>query len=375
MGNTVTGNSGSMSGTPIISGIQQIGIGVHDVASAWRWYNEFFGVDAIIFDEKARATCMMPYTGWQPCNRRAVLAINLQGGGGFEIWQHRDFIPREPEFKVLPGDYGIYACKIKCKDVTAAHKLYIEKGLDVTEMYRDAVGRDYFYVKDPDGNLFQLLQVGEEGAWFAKQGKLTGGVFGAVIGCADIEKAVAFYRDMLGYDRVCSREEGQFKDLSQQGTPGCNFKRVLLSHTKARTGGFSRLLGPSEIELIQALDRPTPVHKIFENRFWGEVGFIQICYDIRGMAALRDRGKALGAPFKVDSIYESPEFAMGDASGHFAYNEDPSGTLIEYVETYRVPIMKKWNLFLDLRRFDANKPLPDWIVKALRFTRKKSIPD
>ena len=150
---------------------------------------------------------------------------------------------------------------------------------------------------------------------------------------------------------------------------------MLLSHTKARTGGFSRLLGPSEIELIQALDRPTPVHKIFENRFWGEVGFIQICYDIRGMAALRDRGKALGAPFKVDSIYESPEFAMGDASGHFAYNEDPSGTLIEYVETYRVPIMKKWNLFLDLRRFDANKPLPDWIVKALRFTRKKSIPD
>ena len=163
--------------------------------------------------------------------------------------------------------------------------------------------------------------------------------------------------------------------MSRQGTPGCRFRRVLLSHSQPRTGGFSRLLGPSEIELIQALDRPTPVHKIFENRFWGELGFIQICYDIRNIDALRDYAEALGAPFTVDSIRQNPKFDMGDAAGHFAYNEDPSGTLIEYVETCRVPIMKKWNLFLNLQRFDATKPLPDWLVKALRFTRKKDLPD
>lgn len=360
---------------PIISGIQQVGIGVRDVASAWRWYNEFFGVDAIIFDERAPAEYMLPYTGGKPRNRRAVLAVNLQGGGGFEIWQHRDFPPRAPEFQVLPGDYGIYACKIKCKDAAATHKLYMEKGAYVTEIYKDSQGRDYFYVKDPDGNLFQMVQVGAEGAWFAKEGKLTGGVFGAIVGCEDIEKCKAFYRDMLGYDHVCSEEEGEFKDLSQQGTPGCRFRRVLLGHGQARTGGFSRLLGPSEIELIQALDRPTPVHKIFENRFWGELGFIQICYDIRNINTLRDYAEALGSPFTVDSIRQNPNFDMGDAAGHFAYNEDPSGTLIEYVETCRVPIMKKWNLFLNLQRFNATKPLPNWLVKALRFTRKKDIPD
>lgn len=31
---------------------------------------------------------------------------------------------------------------------------------------------------------------------------------------------------------------------------------------------------------------------------------------------------------------------MGNAAGHFSYNEDPDGTLIEYVETHKVPIVK-----------------------------------
>lgn len=364
-----------MENQPIITGIQQVGIGVRDVVTAWKWYNEFFGTDAIIFDEKAPAEFMLPYTGGKPRNRRAVLAVNLQGGGGFEIWQHRDFEARYPEFKVLPGDYGIYACKIKCKDVAATHKLYMEKGATVTEIYQDELHREYFYVKDPDGNLFQLVQVDNPQYWFAKEGKLTGGVYGAVVGVADMDAAIRFYKEMLGYDRVYSDKTEAFRDLNQQGLcSGCQFRRVLLGHGKLRTGGFSRLLGPSEIELIQALDRPQPMHKIFENRFWGEMGFIQICYDIRNMDAMREKAERLGSPFTVDSVRQNPNFGMGDAAGNFAYNEDPSGTLIEYVEVCRIPIVKKWGIFLNLQRFNADKPLPNWMLKALRFTRKKELP-
>ncbi|MDE6694790.1 MAG: VOC family protein, partial [Bacteroidales bacterium] len=135
-----------MKDTFSLSGIQQVGIGVRDVAAAWRWYNEFFGVDAIIFDEKAPAEYMLPYTGGKPLNRRAVLALNLNGGGGFEIWQHRNFEPRAAEFKILPGDYGVYACKIKCRDAVKTHKLYMEKGAQVSPVYKDFLNRDYFYV-------------------------------------------------------------------------------------------------------------------------------------------------------------------------------------------------------------------------------------
>ena len=360
---------------PVVSGIQQIGIGVRDVAGAWRWYNRFFGTDAIIFDERAPAEYMLPYTGGKPRNRRAVLAVNLQGGGGFEIWQHRDFEPRSADFAVLPGDYGVFACKIKCKDAVATHKLYVDMGATVSELYKDSLNRGYFYLWDPDGNIFQLVEVKNPGAWFVNENKPTGGVYGAVVGCADMDAAVAFYKEMLGYDKVCSDTTEVFSDLEKLGTPGVRFRRVLLTHSQDRTGGFSRLLGSSEIELIQAMDRPVPARKIFENRYWGELGFIQICYDIRHIDAMRERARKIGSAFTVDSIKQNPNFDMGDAAGHFAYNEDPSGTLIEYVETCRVPILKKWGLYLNLQRFNANKPLPDWIVKALRFTKKKDIPE
>lgn len=364
-----------MKNTFSLSGIQQVGIGVRDVAKAWRWYNEYFGVDAIIFDEKAPAEYMLPYTGGKPRNRRAVLALNLQGGGGFEIWQHRDFEPRFASFKILPGDYGIYACKIKCRDAVKLHKLYMDKGAVVSPVFKDFLNRDYFYVSDPDGNLFQMVQVDDPAAWFQNDGRPTGGVYGAVVGVASLDAARAFYSQMLGYDKTYGEKTEVFEDLNQQGVSGCRFHRALLGQSVAPTAGFAPLLGPSEIELIQALDRPEPPRKIYENRYWGEPGFIQICYDIHNMNALRDAAEALGYPFTVDSMRQNPNFGMGDAAGHFAYNEDPSGTLIEYVETLRVPVAKKIGLFLNLQRFNQKKPLPRLLIKALRFTRKKDLED
>ena len=62
---------------------------------------------------------------------------------------------------------------------------------------------------------------------------------------------------------------------------------------------------------------------------------------------------------------------MGEAAGYFSYIEDPDGALIEFVETHKVPILKKIGWYLDLRKRDPRKSLPDWIVKTLRFSRVK----
>ncbi|MEZ4895109.1 MAG: hypothetical protein R2778_19105 [Saprospiraceae bacterium] len=45
-----------------------------------------------------------------------------------------------------------------------------------------------------------------------------------------------------------------------------------------------------------------------------------------------------GHPFTIDS---SGSFDMGEAAGYFSYIEDPDGTLIEFVETHKIPILKK----------------------------------
>ena len=76
-----------------------------------------------------------------------------------------------------------------------------------------------------------------------------------------------------------------------------------------------------------------------------------------------------GYPYTVDS---GEKFDMGEAAGHFSYIEDPDGALIEFVETKKIPIMKKMGWYLDLRKRDASKPLPDWMLKALKFNRVKN---
>jgi hypothetical protein len=62
---------------------------------------------------------------------------------------------------------------------------------------------------------------------------------------------------------------------------------------------------------------------------------------------------------------------MGDANGHWGYTEDADGTLIEFVETHKVPILKKLGLSIDLTKRDPHKPLPLWLIKALSLKRKR----
>jgi hypothetical protein len=94
---------------------------------------------------------------------------------------------------------------------------------------------------------------------------------------------------------------------------------------------------------------------------------------MRGMDELKAYAGARGFPFTVDSkeSHEGNSFDMGEAAGHFSYIEDPDGTLLEFVETHKLPILKKLGLYLDLRKRDPEKELPRWMLKTLRYSRVK----
>jgi len=62
-------------------------------------------------------------------------------------------------------------------------------------------------------------------------------------------------------------------------------QKMVLRPENRMPGGFSALFGPSEIELVHSLDRVP--NKTFENRLWGDPGYIHLCFDVRGMSALR----------------------------------------------------------------------------------------
>jgi catechol 2,3-dioxygenase-like lactoylglutathione lyase family enzyme len=351
----------------VISGIQQMGIGVKSVKEAWKWYIDQFGMDIRVFEEEAVANLMLPYTGGEPRRRHAVLALNLQSGGGFEIWQYKGREPVTIKEEIQIGDLGIIACKIKVKKIHETLKKFQADRIIVPEAAsEDPSGKMSFFMKDPYGNIFHLVEADD---WFSNENKNTGGSYGALIGVTDIEKSRVVYSDILGYDKVIYDKTGVFSDLA--GLPGGKnqFRRMLLKRSTPFAGPFSKMLGNSVIELVSATEKPGK--RIYEGRFWGDPGFIHLCYDMRGMDELKVFCESKGYPFTVDSkkSHDGNSFDMGEAAGHFSYISDPDGTLIEFVETHKMPVFKKFGLYIDLRKRDPKKPLPDWMLKTLRFSR------
>jgi catechol 2,3-dioxygenase-like lactoylglutathione lyase family enzyme len=356
-----------------ISGIQQVGIGTENFRKTWDWMIRVFGADTKILEDDTVAERMLPYTGNKPQKRHACIAMNMQGGGGFEIWQYSERKPQPCAFEVQIGDLGTFCAKINCRDVKGFYEAVSHQqsaiSIQHSAISNQPDGKPTFYVKDLYGNLFQIVEQAD--AVFVDKGILTGGIAGAMVGVTDMERSIRFYGEVLGYDKVVYDQTDVFADFASLPGGEGRFRRVLLTTSAKREGAFAEVFGTSFIELVQALDR-TP-RKIYEGRFWGDPGFIQICFDVTGMKALGEFCASKGHPFTVDSCPEGEVFDMGEASGHFTYIEDPDGNLIEFVETYKIPIVKKLGWYLDLRKRNSRKPLLKILFRILNRVAKQKV--
>jgi len=356
--------------TTNIVGIQQIGIGVEDVYAGYAWYRKNFGMDIEIFDEKAVAEYMLHYTEGEPRERHAILALNMLGGGGFEIWQHTGKKPQKAHRNMSLGDIGINVCKLKAVDIHKAFDDLKQKQVAMLGGIAETPdGLKSFFVKDPFDNVFQIVEQSDK---FSKGTSENGGTFGAIIGVSDINKSLKVYKNLLDYDHIVYDESGTFDDLKAIDGGSEKMRRVLLAHSKPRKGAFSEFFGPTQIELVEVTHHEPDV--IYHGRIWGDPGFIHLCFDITGFDALKEKCKQAGFPFTVDSasqIEGGNSFDMGDAAGHFGYISDPDGIPIEFVETHKIPIIDKLNISLNLSKRNPDKPLPRWILKALAFKRKR----
>lgn len=351
----------------VIGGIQQIGIGVDALAPAMQWYGRYFGCNTLVFHDEDVAELMIPYTGGEVHLRSAVLMINMAGGGGLEIWQYSSRnSARSIEMPKL-GDLGIFASVIRSPNVLSCYDAYYASELYVhDEPKENPAGDKHFYMADKYGNIFDI-QKGS--SWFSEPkyyppqenevGRTkTGGVTGAVIGVSDIEASLPLYRDILGYTTLVYDKTGNFEDTRPLSGGRSEFRRVMLKNKAS--GPFRHLLCDSTIELVQVLDRVP--NRIFEGRFWGDMGFIHVCFDVCNMDALKEHCASLGYPFVVDS---EAVFFMSEAAGRFAYIEDRDGTLIEFVETYKLPLTKRMSYMLTAKR--QRKALPRLLLRGMKL--------
>lgn len=345
-----------MEGRKIIYGIQQVGIGVCNAEEAFRWYGQVLGADLLIFDDRKMATHMARYMGGEPRQKRALLAMHANGGSGYEIWQYEDRVPQAPVQAPILGDTGVNYVAVKTHDLDQA----VEKlqAAEVDTFQWERAGADHcreVFFRDPYGNLLCLREAED---WFAHQHGPLGGICGVAIGVKDIERSCNLYSDILGYSQVI--RDSEVTDPEQGG----RLRELVLAMPQYPTGGFSPLLGQSTVTLLQALDREP--RAIFADRYWGDLGYIHVCFDTRNIGDLMQECEQKGYPFKVKS---EETFEMGDTNGRWGYLEDDDGSLIEFVEAQRVPLIKPLGVSINMRKRDPHRPLPNWLLKALRLKR------
>jgi catechol 2,3-dioxygenase-like lactoylglutathione lyase family enzyme len=348
-----------------INGLQHIGVAVTDMNASLKFYRKFFGLDIPFFDSVQPAPLMDYYTNNKTITKRASMVMNLQGGCAIEVLRPTSFEPKKAPFTIQVGDLGIFILQVKCRDIQKTYEFCKnEKAPRWSEMMKTPDGKDTFYIYDLDGNIWQYIE-GDE--WYTNNGHHSGGVIGCSVGVSDIEKAKKLYCDLLGFDEVVYDETGQFQDWRNLEGGNERYRRVLLTQSAQPGGGFAKLTGRSYIELVQALDR-TP-NFIFKDRIWCDTGYAHIGFDVKGMTALGNDLAAEGYPFTCDS---KTALSMGKSTKvHCTYIHDDDYTLIEMIEVFKVPIMEKWGIFLNVEKRDPLKPLPDIMLKALRFSRIK----
>lgn len=325
----------------LLYGIQQIGIGVTDVEAGAHWYARHLGATIQVFDDSKPATHMAPYMGGSPQAKRAILLLHPNGGGGFEIWQFTDRQPKTDSALVVPGDIGINSFSMRMADLKRAFQLLARYA--VTPYKKNG-----FFIRDPYDNLIELVP-----------GQRSSGVFACTIGVASIDQSLPFYQT-LGFDIQQKANE------LHHPVGGKRCRQVTLRSSSQSVGRFGCFFGPSEITLLQNLEGTA--RKPYENRFWGDPGYIHLCLDVYNLPAWIHAQQQAGFPFTIQS---NPDFRMGDAGGHWGYLEDPDGTLLELVETHHLPIIKKLGWHLDLTRKPPEQPISPWVIRALRLKKVK----
>ncbi|MAE86843.1 MAG: glyoxalase [Flammeovirgaceae bacterium] len=325
----------------LLYGIQQVGIGVTDIVEAEKWYAGALLANIKVLEDHHPATHMAPYMGGKPRNKSAVILINKNGGGGFELWQHTEHQPQNLEKPIQRGDLGINYITLLSGNLKG-----FTSHLEQLKIEHSAISQTEISIIDPFQNTIHIKE-----STLLDSSALTTGVKGCSIGVSDLESSLIFYQH-FGYSLTGQSET----DLTIECT---------LSSTIKSNGRFGAFFGHNEIVLIQRKDRNA--RKIFENRYWGDPGFIHLCFDVFNLKSWVKYFSEI-SPF---TILSDENFRMGDAYGYWGYLEDPDGTLIEMVETHRIPIFKNLGIIINLKNKSPHKKVPKWLVQAMRLKKAR----
>lgn len=349
--------------------MQHYGFGVADRDRSWAFYRKL-GFDVPMSLNQSHASRMEPLVGGD-YERKVVIAANLLGGATIELYQYLSTDPRSFPVNWRWGDPGMSASALKVPDINLALALFADTPETILSGPLPWLAKPDWkaaLIKDPDNLLIYLIEIPDMRYSLRQNGERVGGAIFPTIAVTDMERSLSFYRDILDYKEIVYDWKGKDPMLASISGGNRPMRRVLLHDSRPSTSFYSFYLDRGWIELVE-VEGPKGPH-IYHKRRWGDIGQMEICFDVHDIRATFNELVRRGAKPLLEPNTE--DFDMGHGStALFAYVQDPDGTMVELAEATHLKITSR--LSIDLRRRKPGKPLPRWLMKMSRHKRYKEL--
>ncbi len=309
-----------------ILGVDHVGLGVRDRERMCSFYR-----DALRF---GKVLAEMPPEDHPPIHgllrtEKAIHSAMVVGGeaGGPTVALFHATTPaprpirRDPRY----GDIGVAKLTFAvpdldsfCRDRGGLVGLF---SAPKTVTLADSGEYHFAYGRDPEGNLLEFVS-GSTPAVAAAPGSGAASAGAPIlrsvgIAVTDLERSLAFYRDVLGFDTVIEAPHESFSGLVDEltGVERTSVRSCLLANSRGR--GMVELF-----EVTKPRGRSIPF-----GTQWGDFGYLQICL-YSGV------GKALIAQIEaedVDVLLPLQDVGDPEHPALFMYLRDPDGIPVEVV--------------------------------------------
>jgi catechol 2,3-dioxygenase-like lactoylglutathione lyase family enzyme len=236
----------SPSAPPLVSSVATIGLTVSDMARAVAFYTGVLTFEKVSDVEVAGR----PYELLQGVFGARMRVVTLQlGGERLELTEYLAPRGRPMPDDVRPNDRVFQHAAIIVSDMARAYARLREHGVRhastgpqrLPDWNPNAGGISAFYFRDPDGHFLEILAFppGKGLAAWQRRDRLFLGIDHTAIVVADTDRALAFYRDLLG---MTVAGESENYDTEQEHLNNVFGARLRITALRAAVGPGIELL-------------------------------------------------------------------------------------------------------------------------------------
>jgi catechol 2,3-dioxygenase-like lactoylglutathione lyase family enzyme len=140
-----------------VHSFSHVAITVADFNRTVRWYADVFGAPVVGVNVDHPAHRLQTFFGVDSDDPRLKIGwIRIPGGATIEVFE---FTPgRQPPVSVEWSRPGITHFSMNVRDTARWHDYLVSKGVEIVgPPERSPKGHTFFFVRDPDGNLIELI--------------------------------------------------------------------------------------------------------------------------------------------------------------------------------------------------------------------------